>query len=184
MAESEIGNNQISSVAASKLTGALPAIDGSALTNLNPTTTGTFTPAFSSTSATDPDASIASDYDIQEGFYTRTGDLVHIDITLKTDSTAWNYVNGAAAGQNLTVVNLPFTIKNSTNYYPSIFVGYFSDFSGWSAGYTPMGYGVPNTKRINMTYATTNTAGNMITTHIGVLASTIYLSLTYKTDDA
>lgn len=146
--------------------------------------TGTFTPAFSSTSATDPDASIVSVYDAQVGHYTRIGDLVHIDATIITDSAAWVYTNGAAIGQNLTIVGLPFTVKNVTNYYPSISVGSFGSWGSWSASYTPMGYGSPNTKRISMVYAIANGVTSVLTTNIGVLGSNIVFSMTYETDDA
>lgn len=146
--------------------------------------TGTFTPAFSSQSATDPDASIASAYDAQVGHYTRIGNLVRIDFTIITDSVNWVYTNGAAGGQNLTIVGLPFTVKNVTNYYPSISVGSFASWGTWSAGYTPMGYGVFNTKRINMVLANTNAVSSITTTHIGVLGSNIVASMTYETDDA
>jgi hypothetical protein len=147
-------------------------------------TTGTFTPAFSTTAATDQDASIASDYDAQVGHYTRIGNLVHIEATIITDSVSWTYVNGGAASQSVTVVGLPFTVKNATNYYPSISVGSFASWTGWSAGYTPMGFGVPNTKRIRITLAVANGAGDVLTDYIGVLGSNIVLSMTYETDDA
>ena len=146
--------------------------------------TGTFTPAFSSQSATDQDASIASAYDAQVGHYTRIGDLVHIEATIITDSVSWVYTNGGASGQNLTIIGLPFTVKNVTNYYPSISVGSFASWNGWSASYTPMGYGVFNTKRINMVFANANGVSTATTTHIGTLGSNIVLSMAYETDDA
>jgi len=146
--------------------------------------TGTFTPAFSSQSATDQDASIASAYDAQVGHYTRIGDLVHIEATIITDSVSWVFTNGGATGQNLTIVGLPFTVKNVTNYYPSISVGSFANWTGWSTGFTPLGYGVTNTKRINMVYAVGNGVTDILTTYIPVLESNIVFSMTYETDDA
>lgn len=146
--------------------------------------TGTFTPAFSSQSATDPDASIATAYDAQVGHYTRIGNLVRIDATIITDSVSWVYTNGGASGQNLTIVGLPFTVKNVTNYYPSISVGSFASWDGWTTSYTPMGYGVFNTKRINMVFANANGVSAVTTAHIGTLSSNIVFSMTYETDDA
>jgi hypothetical protein len=146
--------------------------------------TGTFTPAFSSTAATDLDASIVTQYDAQVGHYTRIGDLVHIEVTIITDSVAWTYTNGGAAVQNLTVVGLPFTIKNVTNYYPSISVGSFGSWNSWGGGYTPMGYGVTNTKRINATLASTNGTDAIPVTSISAIGSSIVFSMTYETDDA
>jgi len=147
-------------------------------------TTGTFTPAFSTTAATDPDASIATAYDAQVGHYTRIGDLVHIQATIITDSVFWDYTNGGASGQNLTVVGLPFTVKNVTNYYPTISVGSFASWNSWSAGYTPMGYGITNTKRVSLVYAYSTYVLSMITTNISSLGSSIVFSMTYETDDA
>lgn len=147
-------------------------------------TTGTFTPAFSSTSATDQDASIISAYDTQAGFYTRIGDLVHIELTITTNSSAWSYTNGGANAQSLTIVGLPFTIKNTTGYFPSISVGYFNTWTNWSASYTPMGYGNTNTKRIVMTYAALNGVLNLLTSYIATVGSSIIVSMTYETDDA
>jgi len=147
-------------------------------------TTGTFTPAFSSQSATDQDASIASAYDAQVGHYTRIGDLVHIEATIITDSVSWVFTNGGATGQNLTIVGLPFTVKNVTNYYPSISVGSFANWTGWSSGFTPMGYGVTNTKRINLVYPVGNGVTDILTTYIAVFESSIVVSMTYETDDA
>lgn len=147
-------------------------------------TTGTFTPAFSSQSATDQDASIISDYNIQAGSYTRIGNLVHIDVTITTDTLYWAYTNNGGGAQDLTVVGLPFTIKNVANYYPSISCAYFNAWASWGAGYTPMGYGVNNTKRINMVLATTNAVGAIPVSSIAVLGSSIIFGMTYETDDA
>lgn len=162
-------------------TGKISLEAGAAATSV---TTGTFTPAFSSQSATDQDASIASAYDAQVGHYTRIGDLVHIEATIITDSVSWVFTNGGATGQNLTIVGLPFTVKNVTNYYPSISVGSFANWTGWSTGFTPMGYGVTNTKRINLVYAVGNGVTEILTTYIPVLESSIVVSMTYETDDA
>jgi len=146
--------------------------------------TGTFTPAFSTTAATDPDASIATAYDAQVGHYTRIGDLVHIQATIITDSVFWDYTNGGASGQNLTVVGLPFTVKNVTNYYPTISVGSYASWNSWSAGYTPMGYGITNTKRVSLVYAYSTYVVPLITTNISSLGSSIVFSMTYQTDEA
>lgn len=162
-------------------TGKISLEAGAAATSV---TTGTFTPAFSSQSATDQDASIASAYDAQVGHYTRIGDLVHIEATIITDSVSWVFTNGGATGQNLTIVGLPFTVKNVTNYNPSISVGSFANWTGWSTGFTPMGYGVTNTKRINLVYAVGNGVTEILTTYIPVLESSIVVSMTYETDDA
>jgi hypothetical protein len=148
--------------------------------------TGTFTPEYSSTAATDPTAGILSGtYTIQIGRYIRIGDLVHIDITIASPSTI-TYTNGGATGQNATIVGLPFTVKNLTDYNSAISVGYFTAWNSWTSGYTPMGYGGYNTKTINLVYAHTGSVLNIGTSNIfgTTNIATIIFSMTYETDDA
>lgn len=149
-------------------------------------TTGTFTPEYSSTAATDPTAGILSGtYVNQIGEYVRIGDLVHADIVMTSPTGTASYTNGAASGQNLTIVGLPFTVRNLTNYNAPATVGYFANWSTWAAGYTPMGYAGYNTKTIAMGYA--SAGGFAATTLNAVLTNgnaTTILSLTYQTDDA
>lgn len=147
---------------------------------------GTFTPEYSSTAATDPTAGILSGtYTLQIGRYIRIGDLVHIDITIASPSTI-TYTNGGATGQNATIVGLPFTVKNLTDYNTAALVGYFTGWNSWTSGYTPMGYAGYNTKTINLVYPHTNTVINIPTSNLFGTANiaTAILSMTYETDDA
>ena len=148
--------------------------------------TGTFTPEYSSTAATDPTAGILSGaYTTQIGRYIRIGDLVHIDVTLSTPSTI-TYTNGGATSQSVTIVGLPFTIKNLTNYNSAFSLGYFNGWNSWTSGYTPMGYGGYNTKTINLVYAHTNGVLSIGTSNIfgTTNIATIIFSMTYQTDEA
>jgi hypothetical protein len=145
---------------------------------------GTFVPAFSSTAATDQDATIFNTYTHQKGFYTRIGNLVlaQVDVQIAAISA---FVNGGASGQPLTVVDFPFKFKNVTNQASSINVGFFKNWTtGWGTGYTPMGYGVINTTRVQMTYAAEAGSANNETTYINNSSARIVFDITYETDDA
>ena len=145
--------------------------------------TGTFTPNFSSTTATDPDASIIDNYAHNKGFYTRIGNLVFANVDIKLASS-FGFINGGATGQNLTVVNLPFKFKNTVNHYASINCGFFGFFTGWTDSYTPMGYGELNEKQIILTYAVANGTTNIATNFITTADAHIIFDITYETDDA
>ena len=145
--------------------------------------TGTFTPEFSSLSATDPTAGILTGtYGFQIGEYTRIGDLVRVDILVKCPSTI-SYTNGGAASQAMTIVGLPFRIKNTTNYYPAGSFGFYNGWA-WAAGYTPAVYGVYNTKRVNVVYVTANNTSNIFTNNALLANAQIGISFTYQTDEA
>ena len=88
---------------------------------------GTWTPALASASATFTTESA-------NGFYTKVGDLVHISLWIKTTA-----VSGTTSN-SLEINGLPFTTKNTTNYFdamtPSYVYGFDSnagagDFVGW-----------------------------------------------------
>lgn len=147
-------------------------------------TTGTFNPVISSTTATDPDASILSGtYQNQVGNYVRVGDLVHIDFTL-TNPTTKTYTNGGADGQYATIAGLPFTVKNLTNYDPAAVCGYYSNWASFATGYTPMGWGQYNTKIINLGYAGGASFVSLPTVCPTPANATVIMSMTYETDDA
>ena len=147
--------------------------------------TGTFTPEYSSTAATDTTAGILSGtYAFQIGEYVRIGDTVHVDIMLSSPSTL-TYTNGGATGQNVTIVGLPFKVRNLTNYNASAVVGYYNGWASYSAGYTPMGYASPNTKTINLVYAGGTSVTAQVTNGLfGSGSATIMLHMTYQTDEA
>jgi len=147
--------------------------------------TGTFTPEYSSTAATDPTAGILSGtYAFQIGEYVRIGDTVHVDIMLSSPSTL-TYTNGGATGQNVTIVGLPFKVRNLTNYNASAVVGYFNGWASFATGYTPMGYASYNTKTINLVYADGTSVAALVTNGLfGSGSSTIMLQMTYQTDEA
>lgn len=146
--------------------------------------TGTFTPILSDDDATVAGATIHTGTPaIQAGFYQRTGDIVHINFYYKTPAS-YQYTNGSDGTGQLEFHGLPFTIDDTTHYYPAALCGYFAALSGWAAGYTPMGIGVLNTKKISVYLANTNTSTAVSSgSHSGSNSSSIW-SMTYLTKDA
>ena len=145
--------------------------------------TGTFTPAYSSTSASNINASIFAAYTHQVGFYTRIGNIVHAQISLKMPASR-TYVNGGGNGQGLQVINLPFNVANNANQHSGISCGEFSEFTGWADSYTPMGYALINTKRIRLTIASSDGIVESSTTYVNNANSLLAFSITYPTDEA
>jgi hypothetical protein len=145
--------------------------------------TGTFTPAYSSTSASDINASIFTAYTHQVGFYTRIGDIVHAQVSIKLPASR-TYTNGGGSGQGIQVINLPFNVANNANQHSAISCGEFSEWTGWGAGYTPMGYALTNTKRIRLTNASGDGIVEILTTYINNANSLLAFSVTYQTDEA
>tara|TARA_R100000951_G_scaffold111307_1_gene110163 strand:- start:148 stop:1008 length:861 start_codon:yes stop_codon:yes gene_type:complete len=145
--------------------------------------TGTFSPAYSSATATDVESSIFNNYVHQYGFYTRIGNLVYAQVDVKLQSGA-SFINGGGSSQNLTVAGLPFSIKNTPFQYPSINVGYFADWTGWGTGFTPMGYGKYGTKTITLTHAVANGTSAIQVSGIYNPNARIIFDLTYETDEA
>ena len=86
-----------STLDATKLSGNLPALNGSSLTNLPAgATSGTFTPSMNPTSGSFTTVGTCT------GFYTKVGDIVHIQMNLVlTDK-------GSGSG-HLNVTGLPYT---------------------------------------------------------------------------
>ena len=65
--------------------------------------TGTFTPAYNTSNS-----DLTATYDRQYGLYTKTGDIVHVQIYLRTDSVT------AGSGE-VRITGLPFTVYNNSN---------------------------------------------------------------------
>lgn len=146
---------------------------------------GTWTPVFTSTGATDNTATIYSGTNqVEFGEYTRIGDLVHANFNVKVSSSTPAYTNGGADGQRLIVTGLPFTIRNQTDYYPASTVGYMASWTGWTASYSPHAIGHPNTKQVHFYYVTTNTTADAWVNYLKTANAQLIGSITYRTDDA
>ena len=146
--------------------------------------TGTFTPILSEAGATVAGATIHTGTPaIQVGFYQRTGDIVHINFYYQTPAS-YNYTNGSNGTGHLEFHGLPFTIDDTANYYPAATCGYFVNLNGWAAGYTPMGLGIVNTKKINVYLANTNSSTAVSSASFSTTSSGSIWSMTYLTKDA
>lgn len=166
-------------MALSKLDGTYLDFDGQSFYR-----TGTFTPILSDASATVAGATIHTGTPaIQAGFYQRTGDIVHINFYYQTPAS-YSYTNGSNGTGALEFHGLPFTIDDTTNYYPAASCGYFASFNGWAAGYTPMGIGVVNTKKISIYLPNTNGSTAVLSASHSTTNSASIWSMTYLTKDA
>jgi len=121
--EAKIGNGavtnaKIDTMAASKLTGALPAIDGSALTGI--ITEGTWTPILSFTSSNGGHTLSAA-----VGTYQKIGSFVYFNFFLHIGS------KGSASGDcRVGLANLGFTPRNTSSLYQIINVGFNGTVNG------------------------------------------------------
>jgi len=148
---------------------------------------GTFTPFFSSASATTPgESDIISSYqgDGQYGYYERIGNLVRFNLWLFTNPSGFSWQNGGGGSQTLYIGGLPFTIADETRNYPSFVCGYYNSWTGWTASYTPMFYGEVNKKYMIGQIANANSTGNITTDRINNAGSRLMVSGSYRTDDA
>ena len=80
-------------------------LDGTVANRLSDYEEGTFTPTISA------DAS-AGAYNIQNGYYTKVGRIVHVSAKLSISTI------GSFSGSTISVSGLPFTVANLTNYDP------------------------------------------------------------------
>lgn len=145
---------------------------------------GTWTPILTDDSATDTDASIHTGTpQYQLGWYERVGDVVTVNWYYQAPSS-FGYTNGSSGTGHLRFTGLPFKIANQTGYYPVAPCGYFASWSGWAAGYTPMGLGFPNTKYMACYNSQSNGAGEITSASHSTVSSSSIWSMTYRTDEA
>jgi hypothetical protein len=83
---------------------------GAASSNLNDYEEGTWTPTVGGTAT----------YSVQEGHYTKIGDLVHARCSI--------VINAIGSGATTNISGLPFTCKSGTNGMGQINVGFWSNF--------------------------------------------------------
>ena len=140
---------------------------------------GTWTPVWSSSGAAGPGVSdIINGYQFRNGRYTKIGRKVFFEMYIRSTSSGIAYQNGGAGSQSLYIGGLPFTASNSSTF-PSISVGYFDQWVGWTSGYTPMGYVNNNAVWIELTYAVGNGSTPILTNNIFNNSSAILLAGSY-----
>lgn len=146
---------------------------------------GTWTPILSSNNATDTSLSCINQTNATEqGHYVRIGDIVHCNFYLILPSVSFSFTNGASGTDSTFIRGLPFNIQNLTNYYPVASCGYFANWTGWTASYTPMGYLNVGNQALHLTHATTGGTSPIQLASVGFQSAAMIYSFTYKTDDA
>ena len=146
---------------------------------------GTWTPILSSSNATDTSLSVITGTNATEqGNYVRIGDIVHCNFYLILPSASFSFTNGASGTDSAKIRGLPFNIHNLTNYYPVASCGYFANWTGWTASYTPMGYLSAADQSLNLTYAVATGTSAISLSAVGYQSAAMIYSFTYKTDDA
>ena len=126
LASGAVTDAKIDTVAASKLTGALPAIDGSSLTGVLDYASGTFTPTFTG-SGSDPTVS----YNTQHGYYQRIGDYCYFSLQMGTGSKS-------GGSGDLRISGLPYTSSSTSFHGGAVGLNYT-----WNINLNPMAWYVP-----------------------------------------
>ena len=165
LASGAVTDAKIDTMAASKLTGALPAIDGSSLTGVLDYASGTFTPTFTA-QTTDPTVS----YDFQEGYYQRIGDYCYFSIRMGTGSKS-------GGSGDLYISGLPYTAASSNHHGGAVGLNYT-----WGNNYNPLCWYISPSQNYlrlvrNDNNGTPLNTGNMAT---GSGANRIWISGFYK----
>lgn len=155
--------------------------------------TGTFTPFYSSSGATQRDIDSIftnASYTHQYGTYTRIGDMVTAYVRLRIDHPPV-YQNGGADSQGLSVAGLPFNVLTAAQYFPTSTVAYFDigAAGGWTyytiSGYMQQDYNKKSLKLIYGGDQGTQVSYPVLTSHFkNGSATDFYVSFSYMTDDA
>ena len=141
---------------------------------------GTWTPIFTSNGVTTPYvSSLFNSYSHQFGKYTKIGRHVIAEFYLQNANPV-SYANGGANGQVLAIAGLPFPHGGGLTY-PSITVGWFDNWNGWSGGFTPMGYIENGTSYIRMTYAAANGIDHIQSNNVASNSAGILVQVSYTT---
>lgn len=147
--------------------------------------TGSWTPVWSSSGATDVTQSVTTGtYGAQFGQYIRIGDLVTFTGYIQSP-TSWAYTNGGASGQQVYVYGLPFkgASSNGGSEQWGTSVNYHSNMD-WQAGISIQGMVKDDGKFIRLYYMGAVTSGNVQLSHIDRASSFIYFSGAYRTEEA
>tara|TARA_B100000003_G_scaffold206198_1_gene221255 strand:- start:1967 stop:2644 length:678 start_codon:yes stop_codon:yes gene_type:complete len=143
---------------------------------------GTWTPVFSSNTATDETASIfSSGYAYQNGFYTRIGRTVTCACYMQLSGNTPVYTNGGSTSSYIVIAGLPYVVSNGVGHF---YTGAVSNFGGWtwSPGYTPTVYAQNNKSYAWLTYAATGGSGTITASYLDNANASLLVSFTYFTD--
>jgi len=143
---------------------------------------GTWTPSFVQPS-TSANMYVNNGLTIYHADYTKIGNLVYVSCYIENDAS-FSYDTGRSGSDPLGIGGLPFTVSNTpanSGYHP-IYVGFFSNWTSWSASYTPMGYFTIGTNNISLVYAVSNGVTAITAQYMFNANSSILLSGWYRTD--
>jgi hypothetical protein len=137
---------------------------------------GTWTPFFCKTN-TEENMFVSNNLTIYQADYRRVGDKVMAGCYIANDA-AFSYDTGRSSTDALSIGGLPFQVKGSTYFYAGS-VGFFANWTGWSAGYTPMCYALSGGSSIALKYAIVNSTSDVQATHMLNPSSAVMVSVAY-----
>ena len=98
---------------------------------------GTWTPAYLQ------GANSPADYAVQNGYFTRIGNVVHVNGYLTVDGLA-------SMSGTLLIAGLPYVVENVSNNFSTLSIGYFENLALPTANTGVMGYFNPSTTQVNL----------------------------------
>lgn len=139
---------------------------------------GTWTPKFIDMNNGN-DYFVNNSLTIYHATYVKIGEHCWASAYIANDAS-FSYATGINGTQDIGIGGLPFTAIGSNGGFYPISVGYFNSWTGWTSGYTPMGYFYSGYDRVVLTYAIANTVTNIPGSALLNAASSILFSGYYK----
>jgi hypothetical protein len=136
---------------------------------------GTWTPYWSNVSGADVFSGNA--ITVFNARYQKVGSWVHASAYFYS-GPSFSYSSGNGSGTALYIAGLPFT---TNNFYAGS-VGYFTNWSGWSAGYTPMLITESSSTLIRMNYANANGVAQISAGNLSSAGGSIIFNISYRTN--
>ena len=112
-------------------------VSGAASEILDDYEEGTWTPAYIQGSNS------PADYAVQNGYFTRIGNIVHVNGYLTVDGLA-------SMSGTLLLVGLPYVVQNVANNFSTLSIGYYENLNLPTANTGVMGYFAPNTLQVHL----------------------------------
>ena len=88
-------------------------------------------------------ANSPADYAVQNGYFTRIGNVVHVNGYLTVDGLA-------SMSGTLLIAGLPYVVENVSNNFSTLSIGYFENLALPTANTGVMGYFNPSTTQVNL----------------------------------
>ena len=131
---------------------------------------GTWTPAYLQ------GANSPADYAVQNGYFTRIGNVVHVNGYLTVDGLA-------SMSGTLLIAGLPYVVENVSNNFSTLSIGYFENLALPTANTGVMGYFNPSTTQVhlrinNSTASTASMTAAQLSANGGLIFSGTYRTTT------